>query len=128
MPKPSLTLCILKDGESDQSKSCGPEGQTAALTASFIVAAPVRGSHSERRTPARLLYSRLPMLDPSLDQGFLAAGTDLPEDALDLREGFLYRVEVWGIGRQVEKLAALILINSLTLLGLWAPRLSITMS
>ena len=35
------------------------------LTASFIVAAPEHGSRSERRTPARLRCSQIPMLDPS---------------------------------------------------------------
>src|SRR5215216_6411125 len=34
------------------------------LTASFIVAAPEHGSRSERRTPARLRCSQIPMLDP----------------------------------------------------------------
>jgi hypothetical protein len=40
-----------------------------------------------------------------LDQSLLAAGADLPEDVLDLREGFFYRVEVRGVGRQVDELA-----------------------
>jgi hypothetical protein len=39
----------------------GVLGSSRALTASFIVAAPGCGSHSERRIPVRLLYRRLPM-------------------------------------------------------------------
>src|SRR5215213_11556606 len=34
-----------------------------------------------------------------LYQGLLGAGADLPEDVLYLREGFLYGIEVRGVGR-----------------------------
>ena len=40
-----------------------------ALTAPFIIAAPGCGSRSERRTPARLGCSRLPLLGPSPPRG-----------------------------------------------------------
>lgn len=36
-----------------------------------------------------------------------AAGTDLPEDVLDLGEAFLCGVKVRGVGRQVDELTAL---------------------
>ena len=60
------------------------------LTASFIVAAPGLGSHSERRIPLRPGHSQLPQCSTHrLDERFLASGTDLPEEVLYLREGFL---------------------------------------
>ncbi len=45
------------------------------------------------------------MLRPSPQSGPPCAGADLSEDALDLRESFLYRVEIRKVGRQVDELA-----------------------
>src|SRR5215216_5899393 len=62
-----------------------------------------------------------------LKQGFVGARPELPEDVLYLRERLLYGVEVRRVGRQIQELSApLASMSSLILLGLWAPRLSIT--
>jgi hypothetical protein len=65
------------------------------LTAPFIVAAPERGSHSERRTLARLLYLQPPTLDPSPRSELPWCGLRASSgDALSSRGLALYGVEI----------------------------------
>src|SRR3712207_8547330 len=59
-------------------------------------------------------------------QGFSGARLSLAQQRLELGKRFFYEVEVRRVGRQVEKLAALPPMSSLTLEPLCEERLSIT--